>query len=395
MFSNVALDVVIGLVFIYLLYSLLATVLSEIIATRLSLRARNLKEAIERMLTDEKDDRWLTRLTNSLKLWRSSDHAITNNFYNHPEIKYLGRAGLYKFPSTFKAISFSKTLLNVLFGDSPLTKELIDAKLSLIAKTKDEAAQLLDPETAMYINMLWTDSYGDIVKFKLQLEAWFDRTMEQATEWYKRKIQVVLMILGFLMAWCFNADTFVIVSKLSTDKDAREKIVSMANAYVQNNKTMVDTVAIRNTQELQSYSQKLDSLLNVKRALDEDIAQANSLLAMGSWLPDVVVVHADPKTGEKLYTPRIDASALLQSHRNINEGEIRFSTGNKWGYFFRLFPNHFFGFLVTAIAISLGAPFWFDLLNKLMRLRTSPKQEINTAAKSGGNGEVSPVNREG
>jgi len=31
------------------------------------------------------------------------------------------------------------------------------------------------------------------------------------------------------------------------------------------------------------------------------------------------------------------------------------------------------GWLITALAISLGAPFWFDLLNKLMTLRGSIK----------------------
>jgi len=29
------------------------------------------------------------------------------------------------------------------------------------------------------------------------------------------------------------------------------------------------------------------------------------------------------------------------------------------------------GWLITALALSLGAPFWFDLLNKLMNLRSS------------------------
>ena len=56
MFNNVALDVVIGLVFVFLLYSLFATVVAEIIATKLGLRARNLKEAVDRMLNDEDDD---------------------------------------------------------------------------------------------------------------------------------------------------------------------------------------------------------------------------------------------------------------------------------------------------------------------------------------------------
>ena len=29
----------------------------------------------------------------------------------------------------------------------------------------------------------------------------------------------------------------------------------------------------------------------------------------------------------------------------------------------------FLGWIITALAISLGAPFWFDLLNKLVKFR--------------------------
>ena len=54
MFNNVALDVFIGLVFIFLLYSLLATIVQEMIATRLGFRAKVLEKAILRMLEDGK-----------------------------------------------------------------------------------------------------------------------------------------------------------------------------------------------------------------------------------------------------------------------------------------------------------------------------------------------------
>jgi hypothetical protein len=54
MTGSIAIDVVIGLVFIYLLYSLLATVVAEIISTNLGLRSKNLREAIDRMINDEK-----------------------------------------------------------------------------------------------------------------------------------------------------------------------------------------------------------------------------------------------------------------------------------------------------------------------------------------------------
>ena len=50
-----------------------------------------------------------------------------------------------------------------------------------------------------------------------------------------------------------------------------------------------------------------------------------------------------------------------------------------------------FGWLITAIALSLGAPFWFDLLNKFMKLRSSIS--IPTASQTQTK-EVDPINKE-
>ena len=55
MTGSVALDVVIGLIFIYLLFSLFGTIIMEIINSLLGLRARNLRYALRRMLMDEKE----------------------------------------------------------------------------------------------------------------------------------------------------------------------------------------------------------------------------------------------------------------------------------------------------------------------------------------------------
>jgi hypothetical protein len=421
MFDNVAFNVVIGLVFIYLLYSLFATVVSEIIATKIGLRARNLKEAVDRMLNDEGNDNkgFWPRLWDSLKLMKNPKNPRITNFYNHPEIKYLGSTGIFKIPSQFKAVSFSKTILNLLNetgykklvvddntkmrdpdeGDikeipsTPITKERIEAALNGIRKDhknetgKEKDKIVLDEETAKYVQSLWNESYGDIIKFKLQLEAWFDRTMEQCTEWYKRKIQIVLLVLGFMLAWFFNADTFTIIGKLSNDKDAREKMVTLAAAYSQNN-TQPPAGNFPLPQD------KLDSLVDVKNKLREDIVNANTILGLGGWLPDTVTVTTDPKTKDKIYVPQVDGISLSEEDKLRDSGKIGFSTSYKWSYFFRLFAHHFFGFLITAIAISLGAPFWFDLLNKLMKLRTSVKQDTESSDPQGKN-PVSPLNREG
>ncbi len=54
MFNNTALDVFIGLVFVFLLYSLLATIIHEMIAVRFAFRSKVLEKAILRMLEDGK-----------------------------------------------------------------------------------------------------------------------------------------------------------------------------------------------------------------------------------------------------------------------------------------------------------------------------------------------------
>ena len=465
MLDNVALNVVIGLVFIYLLYSLLASVLSEIIATYLGLRARNLKEAVDRMLNDQKREKKgpLWRLWDSLNLMKNPKNDRITNFYNYPEIKYLGSTGIFKQPSQFKSVSFSRTLLIMLSeygyksdrdgnteienaeeGDIkgipaiPITKEIINAalegiradhkninrklekikqkqKTAKIAKEKEKIvpneetaksaegkqvvldlktaksvkeAIVLDEETAKYIQNLWNECYGDIIKFNKKLELWFDRTMEQCTEWYKRKIQIVLLVLGFMLAWFFNADTFSIISKLSTDKDARDKMVTLASAYIEAHPNRPDSP------NLAASKKELDSLKVVQKKLQEDIDNGNTILGIGGWLPDATKVSFDSARQKKIYNPLVDEISLSNDHKSISDGTITFTTYDKWAYFFRLICHHFFGFLITAIAISLGAPFWFDLLNKVMQLRTSLKQDTDSAS-ANTNTTISPLNREG
>jgi len=183
MFGTVALDV--GLVFVFLLYSLFATILAEMIATFIGLRARNLKEAVDRMLNDETDwvdrqcgklrgrYRWvsgwarkllrhvtkfalfiidrLRRLLDSLRLMKNPDNKLINQFYGHPEIKYLGSGGVFQNPSSFKAISFSKTLLYLLNGDGPVVPDNVARAL------RSSGSEIFGAETKKYVISLWEE----------------------------------------------------------------------------------------------------------------------------------------------------------------------------------------------------------------------------------------------
>jgi len=452
MFNSVVLDVFIGLIFIFLLYSLFATILAEIIATFVQLRARNLRVAVDRMLNDEKFNTWtykeaekkwsdskkkrierflprrlikpLDKLVQLIinawfcivRFWKSfwilyiPKNNVIKAYYNHPEIKYLGGTGLLKTPSTFNSSSFASTVISMIVGevnnegekpnllDEEMRKtELSYKKIGSMRSWGDDQDNIpVGDDTFIYLKSLWSKSQGDLEKFNLLLEEWFDKTMKHTLEWYKRKIRLVTFILGFFIAWTFNVDAIVIAKDLSVDKDAREQMVNMATTYMQNNQETILSSESDSNKKEEDLNKKLDSLLAIKKQIQTDIDKANNILGLGSWPPDEVEVKLDPKTDKKVYDPNIEERALTSKQLEEENGKIQFSRCDKFVYFGNIFCNHWIGFFITAFAISLGAPFWFDLLNKIMKLRTSEQEKVKSqGASNNSSSGVSPLNRVG
>src|SRR5688572_2744548 len=106
MTGSVALDVVIGLVFVYSLYSLLTTTLVEMIASVIRLRSTFLERGIKRMLNDENGN-----------TDKENQTDLASEFYKQPLIKYLGSNSFFgwiKKPSYLSAQNFTKALLEIM-----------------------------------------------------------------------------------------------------------------------------------------------------------------------------------------------------------------------------------------------------------------------------------------
>src|SRR6478736_1745580 len=276
MVGNVALDVVIGLVFIYLLYSLYATIIMEFVSSFLGLRARNLNYALKRILMDEKKydshgKRWLSQLlTTVTSVWGKSTNLknryLYNEFFDQPNIKYVSSGGLNNKPSYLNPENFSKGVIDVLKDRDP--------DISVLAGVEQGLSKLPeDSETRKHLQSLLDDANNDVVKFKILLEQWYNETMDRATGWFKRSTQVILVAIGFILAISFNVDSIAIIKKLSTDKEAREQLVKIATDFTQDNAELIE--AIRNkkdtTQSVVALTKRLDSLQAIKSSLEEDI----------------------------------------------------------------------------------------------------------------------------
>lgn len=312
----VVLDVFIGLIFIYVLYSLFATIILEFYSSFFSLRGRNLEWALNRMLLDQKENIGISRLkiiAAVVTLWNSlvrifyfPRKGLVEKFYNHPNIKYLSEGGINNRPAYIKNETFSWTLMDIL-KEGP-GKSYVD---NIEANLVNGNPLNIDNDTKELLSKFWRDSNQDLVKFKSFIADWFENTNERAAGWYKQNIQFLLLIIGLVLAILFRLDTIELAKKLATDKAVREQTVQLAIAYIENKGDSVE------------YKK-------MQGSLNRDMQGVNNLIGTG-W-------------GDQCISSII--CAVLSSYSGL-------------------------GYLLTALAISLGAPFWFDLLNKFVKLRSS------------------------
>ena len=362
MLNSSILDIVIGLVFIYLLYSLLATILQEIIASQFSFRAKMLERAVFRMLEDE--NKFASKFRSVWYLFKKTGNGGLRNsmsyeYYKHPLILFLGESDSRGKPAYINKETFSKVIVDLLRGKEAEPgddmKQLIQKSLN--NKTTNWGNAKISDQTLSYFKSIWADANGDVGKFRHHLENWFEETMDRASTWYKKHTQFILFFVGLAISIAFNVDTLKIIERLEKDPKLREQLVQQANAFQAAHPDLDKKLLIQQAENNHFLAQKNkipanDSLQN--KELNDSLQLAN-YLALKS------------KRDELLD----QASTLVKNDIN----SVHHSLGLGWETYdsssFRSIFYSLIGWLVTALALSLGAPFWFDLLNRLMKLRGS------------------------
>lgn len=181
-----------------------------------------------------------------------------------------------------------------------------------------------DSRLRRVLDQLWEDSDENIDQFKMSVQGWYNELMERASGWYKKHIQLVTFLFGLVIAVALNADTFSIYERLSTNSSARQDVVRLATDFVEKSERKIAEPSMTAPSSAE-ITKKINELLK------DDIDEARNPLGLG-W----------------------------RSYRD----NFAFLDQDIWDWLQRVA-----GWLVTALAISLGAPFWFDLLKKFVRIR--------------------------
>ncbi|MBE8990109.1 hypothetical protein [Nostoc sp. LEGE 12450] len=302
-------------------------------------------------------------------------------------------------------------------------KEIKDLINSLPKSLKESLVALVDRSQSKVATFETTEK--DINQLRKEIELWFDRSMERASGVYKRNAKGVAILIGFLVAIVVNADTFYMIRRLSTDTNLRNTITKNADLANTNCSNTASTDKDKNTD--------LNCVRTKTKAVLEEVPLpigwvSNNLTDQWSFPVEIDVDSNRPQQwdvfGFNAQKIRNRLYPQYSDDRKSSKSKIDWPI---WLLFHLLLPIIFFGFLISwgikiwnskkqnyllflllsivtacliiftglkvifgvllgwgisAVAISMGASFWFDLIGKFINIRnTGPKPVSSTKDK--------------
>lgn len=220
------------------------------------------------------------------------------------------------------------------------------------------------------------DTEEGIISLRRHLEGSFDKSMDRASGVYKRNAKGVAVLIGLLLALGANADTFHMVSRLSKDSVLRQTVTQNASNVLSQKSQDAGVITAKEMQaNLKKIKTSTDSALtdislpvgwtetNVRKQLDWDSegeAEANSQAAVKTLMSYQEVQEGQANNSDDVSLFQKIISWTFSGPNLFPQRILR------WGFIF-------VGWIVSGIAISMGAPFWFDMINRLVNVRNTGK----------------------
>jgi hypothetical protein len=350
MFNSETLEVAIGMAFLFLSVALTCTAVREWLEGILKWRAMDLERGLRTLLGD-------------------ADGSLTSQLLRHPVLDSLfagqydpaqlrkswltpGKGSLHMrfsrrrnlpsyIPATQFAVAFLDTVARGPLAGAPASGDVESALSTIhpgplsVDALRQSALGLGSPQLQRVLLSALDHSAGDLAQARLNIERWFNGTMDRTSGWYKRRTQAVLFLLGLAVAAGMNIDALHIMQRLMTDKAFRAVVVNQA-------------AVAPGPAEAASAAQGV-RIATARQALE----QVAMPFGWRRWSP----APASPARPVPMQLCEGSAASSCQRGEWLGADWLPVAAG--W--------------LVTAFAVMLGAPFWFDVLNRFMVIRSTVK----------------------
>lgn len=420
-FGSTVLEIALGLFFIYFLLSIICSGINEMITAMLRTRATQLAATIARLLGGQElakavnGHTLITCLAGKFEIGERPKGCLT------APLHYLANAVSQKDdsgqPSYIPSATFATALLDTIARYQPVSKNLAppnDEPLS-VAQIRSKAHELVqDAQTRSIGEMLLTfinthtrdasrlATMLDLVKSRAQqlagidaadlqrieqaasaqdlltalarmpdteatralrlyvdsllinladlraeVEQWYNNAMDRLQGAYKRSIHRFLLIIAALLTLVLGVDTLRIARSLARDANLRTLVAARATAAVAEG-----------------------SPLTPQAGASAPITSTAQLAG------------AEFETFAELYGYGDVMDMWQEDGRTAAAGKPEQIT---WGHWLGLLLAKLVGLALTAFAVSLGAPFWFDILKQVANIRAAGRspEERQSAPRAG------------
>jgi hypothetical protein len=330
MLNSPILDLAIALSFTYFLMALITSTINEVILTRSRARNKMLEESVNKLFFDV---HWKSGLVDTLK--------------KNPFIDSLKKEA-DKFPAYIPSRNFALAMLDIIRGNDtgPLSTQKIREKLQ-------SADSPLKGEVQRVVITILNEAESDLDKFIKGLQSLFDDAMDRASGWYKRKYRPVLFWLSFSLTVILNIDTLLISRELWSDKKQLSAIANKISEDFNNNAQDGKYILTSKGDTLAAIEVKPLTLPDSSSGVSSDSTAIQDSTQLNN---PVHVANAVTLTLKEAGIP------VGWVKGNYPEPELT------WNFFGKSIVK-LIGWFLTAFAVYLGAPFWFDLMNKFVNLR--------------------------
>jgi hypothetical protein len=250
-----------------------------------------------------------------------------------------------------------KILTHPLITDSILRGEFFSYWMQASAIRKEELLKFLKSAKELGIDI------PNEVKDRLDAAAdvvseWFDAQMDRVSQSFAHKARSITIFVSFVIAFVLHIDAAVLAERMFSDTEARAKVVASVEVLEEHAKRLgaatpdgpakapaagnaTPTEANTNVAASASASEELKKAATEIKTLRAELASAGFDL-----LPKFVAA------------PELAVDQGKHTHFDF----FWWKTKRGW--------RHFLGIVAAGALLSLGAPFWFNLLSQLANLRT-------------------------
>jgi len=342
---NSYLETGIAIALIFFLFSTIAYIFQELIAINLQLRGKLLKKSIQQMIDA-----------------KGGLSAFTTSLLSHAQIETLNKTNT-KLTSYIPSANFSMAMIDLVCKqtgvDTGPTFERFQAGLLILKTTNPNLETIL---SSIYANS------SNIQTLQLEIEKWFNEYMNRVSGWYKNNNTWITRLIAIGVALFFNLNMIAITQEIFTNSALRISLNEIAERKVTSASTTATLYNANYVSDTTALNKKYADILSVpttsatvKETLEKEKEAEQLKLA---------IAYQDKLNSvKKEYLEEIRSKDLPFNWECQPFKKIDPLTGKSVNKTIVDFLLMITGLIIGAAGISMGAPFWFDLMSKFVNVR--------------------------